>query len=111
MSSLVLSFEFGDCLFDRFFIARCPKITTNKKFKYVEKELKLFYERVKPPKDKILALLMQLPPSYQLKEGLDFSSLNFFFKGSFINAVEVLHSPASTFLACNFFKNNNIAMV
>lgn len=72
------------------------QITTNKKFKYVEKELKLFYERVKPPKDKILALLMQLPPSYQLKEGLDFSSLNFFFEGSFIYAVEIRHSSAST---------------
>lgn len=72
------------------------QITTNKKFKYVEKELKLFYERVKPPKDKILSLLMQLPPSYQLKEGLDFSSLNFFFEGSFIYAVEIRHSSAST---------------
>lgn len=36
---------------------------------------KLFCEMLEPLKDKMLALLIQLPPSYQIKEGLqDFIS-------------------------------------
>ncbi len=63
-------------------------------------------------KDKILALLIQLPPSYQIKEGLEnFSSYNFFFEGGFRYAVEVGHSSWFNDLAYNFFKNNNITMV
>ena len=58
------------------FTARFPKIVTHdKKFKNVEKDLELFYEMLEPLKDKMLALLIQLPPSYQIKEGLqDFIS-------------------------------------
>ncbi len=95
------------------FTAKFPKIITHdKKFKNVEKELELFYETMEPLKDKILALLIQLPPSYQLKEGLeDFNSYNFFFEGSFRYAVEVRHPSWFNDLAYNFFKNNNIAMV
>ena len=37
----------------------------------MEKELSQFYENMEPLKDKILALLIQQPPSYELKEGLD----------------------------------------
>jgi uncharacterized protein YecE (DUF72 family) len=59
-----------------------------------------------------LALLIQLPPSYKLKEGLeDFSSHNFFFEGDFRYAVEVRHSSWFNDLAYNFFRNNDIAMV
>ena len=37
---------------------------------------------MEPLKDKILALLIQLHPSYQLKEGLeDFRNYSFFFEG------------------------------
>ena len=95
------------------FTAKFPKIITHdKKFKNVEKDLELFYERMEPLKDKVLALLIQLPPSYQLKEGLeDFNSYNFFFEGSFRYAVEVRHPSWFNDLAYNFFKNNNIAMV
>jgi uncharacterized protein YecE (DUF72 family) len=65
-----------------------------------------------PLKEKLIALLIQLPPSYKLKEGLeDFSSYNFFFEGDFRYAVEVRHSSWFSDLAYNFFKNNNIAMV
>ena len=47
---------------------------------------------MEPLKDKILALLIQLDPSYQLKEGLeDFRNYSFFFEGSFRYAVEVRH--------------------
>jgi uncharacterized protein YecE (DUF72 family) len=62
---------------------------------------------MEPLKDKLLALLIQFPPSYLLKQGLeDFSSYNFF-----LYAVEVRHSSWFNDLAYNFFKNNNIAMV
>ncbi len=45
------------------FTAKFPKvITLEKRFKNVEKELSLFYETIEPLKDKILALLIQLPP-------------------------------------------------
>jgi uncharacterized protein YecE (DUF72 family) len=95
------------------FTAKFPKVITHdKKFKNVEKELNLFYQRMEPLKDKLLALLIQLPPSYQLKEGLkDFQSHDFFFEGDFRYAVEVRHSSWFNDLAYNFFKNNNIAMV
>ena len=95
------------------FTAKFPKIITHdKKFKNVEKDLELFYKRMEPLKDKVLALLIQLPPSYKLKEGLeDFSSHDFFFEGDFRYAVEVRHSSWFSDLAYNFFKNNNIAMV
>jgi len=95
------------------FTAKFPKVITHdKRFKNVEKELELFYERMEPLKDKVLALLIQLPPTYQLKEGLeDFTSYNFFFEGSFRYAVEVRHPSWFNELAYNFFKNNNVSMV
>ena len=95
------------------FTAKFPKIITHeKRFKNVQKDLELFYERMEPLKDKIIALLIQLPPSYKLKEGLeDFSSHDFFFEGDIRYAVEVRHSTWFNDLAYNFFKNNNIAMV
>ena len=95
------------------FTAKFPKIITHdKKFKNVERDLELFYKRMEPLKDKVLALLIQLPPSYKLKEGLeDFRSHDFFFEGDFRYAVEVRHSSWFSDLAYNFFKNNNIAMV
>jgi uncharacterized protein YecE (DUF72 family) len=44
------------------FTAKFPKVITHeKRFKNVEKELSLFYETIEPLKDKILALLIQLP--------------------------------------------------
>jgi len=95
------------------FTAKFPKIITHeKKFKNVQGELELFYQRMAPLKEKLIALLIQLPPSYKLKEGLeDFSNYNFFFEGEFRYAVEVRHSSWFSDLAYNFFKNNNIAMV
>ena len=63
-----------------------------KRLKNVEKELELFYERMVPLKDKMLALLIRLPPCYEVKEGLeDFRNYNFLFEGSFRYAVEVRH--------------------
>ena len=95
------------------FTAKFPKVVTHdKRFKNVKKELSMFYEAMEPLKDKLLALLIQLPPSYELKEGLeDLSSHDFFFEGDFRYAVEVRHSSWFSDLAYNFFKNNNISMV
>jgi uncharacterized protein YecE (DUF72 family) len=65
----------------------------------------IFYERMEPFKDKMLALLIQLPPYYQLEEGLEyFNCYNFFFEGSFRYAVEVRHPSWFNDLAYNFFK-------
>lgn len=51
------------------FTVRFPKVITHdKRFKNVEKELTLFYERMAPLKDKILALLIQLPLLMNLKK-------------------------------------------
>lgn len=95
------------------FTAKFPKIITHdKKFKNVEKNLEIFYKRMEPLKDKLLALLIQLPPSYKLKEGLeDFRSHDFFFEGDFRYAIEVRHSSWFSDLAYNFFRNNNITLV
>jgi uncharacterized protein YecE (DUF72 family) len=95
------------------FTAKFPKVITHdKKFKNVERDLELFYKRMEPLKDKLLALLIQLPPSYKLKGGLDdIKSHDFFFEGDFRYAVEVRHPSWFNDLAYNFFKNNNIAMV
>lgn len=70
------------------FTAKFPKVITHdKKFKNVEKDLELFYEWMEPLKDKLLALLIQLPTSYKLKEGLEpFSGYDFFFEGDFRSA-------------------------
>ena len=95
------------------FTAKFPKIITHdKKFKKVERQLELFYKRMQPLKEKLLALLIQLPPSYKLKEGLeDFRNHDFFFDDTYRYAIEVRHSSWFNDLAYNFFKNNNIAMV
>ncbi|HKQ21295.1 MAG TPA: DUF72 domain-containing protein [Nitrososphaeraceae archaeon] len=95
------------------FTAKFPKVITHdKRFKNVEKELSLFYERMEPLKDKLLALLIQLPPSYELKEGLeDLKSYDFFFDDTFRYAVEVRHPSWFSDLAYNFFRNSNISLV
>ncbi len=95
------------------FTAKFPKVITHdKKFKNVEKELSQFYERMEPIKDKLLALLIQLPPSYELKEGLqDLRSYDFFFDDTYRYAIEVRHSSWFSDLAYNFFRNSNVALV
>lgn len=63
-------------------------------------------------KDKILALLIQLPPSYELKERLDtFRSYDFFFDDTFRYAIEVRHSSWFNELEYNLFQNSNVALV
>lgn len=95
------------------FTVKFPKIITHeKRFRDVEKELSQFYENMEPLKDKILSLLIQLPPSYELKEGLDtFRNYDFFFDDTFRYAIEVRHSSWFNELAYNMFRNSNISLV
>lgn len=95
------------------FTAKFPKVITHdKRFKNVDKELSTFYETMTPLKDKMLALLIQLPPSYDLKEGLeDLRSYDFFFNDDFRYAIEVRHPSWFNDMAYNFFRNNNISLV
>ena len=95
------------------FTAKFPKVITHdKRFKNVEKELSLFYERMEPLKNKLLALLIQLPPSYELKEGLEeLKGYDFFFDDTFRYAIEVRHPSWFNDLAYNMFRNSNISLV
>lgn len=95
------------------FTAKFPKVITHdKKFKNVEKELSLFYDAMKPLKNKLLALLIQFPPYVKITEGLEaLKQYDFFFDDSFRYAVEVRHPSWFSDLAYNFFSNNNICMV
>lgn len=94
------------------FTAKFPKVITHdKKFKNVEKELSLFYDAMKPLKDKLLALLIQFPPYVKITVGLEaLKQYDFFFDDSFRYAVEVRHPSWFSDLAYNFFSNNNICM-
>jgi uncharacterized protein YecE (DUF72 family) len=95
------------------FTAKFPKVITHdKKFTNVEKELSLFYNAMKPLKEKLLALLIQFPPYVKIIEGLEaLKQYDFFFDESFRYAVEVRHPSWFSDLAYNFFLNNNICMV
>ena len=95
------------------FTAKFPKVITHdKKFKNAEKELNLFYDAMKPLKDKLLALLIQFPPYVKITEGLEaLKQYDFFFDDNFRYAVEVRHPSWFSDLAYNFFSNNNICMV
>jgi uncharacterized protein YecE (DUF72 family) len=95
------------------FTAKFPKVITHdKKFRSVEKELGLFYDAMKPLKDKLLALLIQFPPYVKITEGMDaLKQRDFFFDDNFRYAVEVRHPSWFSDLAYNFFSNNNICMV
>ena len=95
------------------FTAKFPKVITHdKKFKNVEKELALFYDAMKPLRNKLLALLIQFPPYVKITEGLEaLKQYDFFFDDSFRYAVEVRHPSWYSDLAYNFFSNNNICMV
>jgi uncharacterized protein YecE (DUF72 family) len=95
------------------FTAKFPKaITHDKKFKDVGKELALFYDAMKPLKDKLLALVIQFPPYLKITEGMEaLKQYDFFFDDMYRYAVEVRHPSWFSDLAYNFFSNNNICMV
>jgi len=95
------------------FTAKFPKIITHdKRLKDVDKELERFFEAIRPLSDKTLALLIQLPPSIQILEGLQ--KLRDLMPGldtKFRYAVEVRHASWFQDLAYNFFANSDICLV
>ena len=95
------------------FTAKFPKVITHgKKFKNIEKDLALFYDTMKPLKDKLLALLIQLPPYVKITEGMEaLKQRDFYFDDNFRYAIEVRHPSWFSDLAYNFFSNNKICMV
>ena len=95
------------------FTAKFPKIITHeKRLKDVDKELERFFEAMRPLADKTLALLIQLPPSLHIFEGLErIRDLVPTLDNRFRYAVEVRHSSWFQDLAYNFFVNNDICLV
>jgi uncharacterized protein YecE (DUF72 family) len=90
-----------------------PKIITHdKRLNDVDTELERFFEAMRPLADKTLALLIQLPPSLQILEGLQrLRDLVPELDNRFRYAVEVRHSSWFQDLAYNFFANNDICLV
>ncbi|HYX55743.1 MAG TPA: DUF72 domain-containing protein [Nitrososphaeraceae archaeon] len=95
------------------FTAKFPKVITHdKRLKNVDNELQLFFKAIEPLYDKTLALLIQLPPSIEIMEGLQrLRELVYKLDNRFRYAVEVRHQSWFQDLAYNFFANNNICMV
>ena len=96
------------------FTAKFPKVITHDKrlSDFDENQLNYFFESISELKEKLLALLIQLPPSIQIVEGLDAlrDIIPYLDKG-FRYAVEVRHRSWFQDLAYNFFKNNNMSLV
>jgi uncharacterized protein YecE (DUF72 family) len=95
------------------FTAKFPKVITHdKRLKNVNNELELFFKAISPLYEKTLALLIQLPPSMEIMEGLQrLRELVHILDNRFRYAVEVRHHSWFQDLAYNFFANNNICMV
>ena len=95
------------------FTAKFPKVITHeKRLKDVDKELEYFFKAIAPLSHKTLALLIQLPPSLQIFEGLEnLRNLVPVLDNRFRYAVEVRHTSWFQDLAYSFFANNDICMV
>ena len=95
------------------FTAKFPKVITHdKRLKNVDKELDQFFEAFRPLSNKTLALLIQLPPSIQIHEGLQaLRELIPILDKRFRYAVEIRHSSWFQDLAYSFFTNNDVCMV
>jgi uncharacterized protein YecE (DUF72 family) len=96
------------------FAAKFPKIITHdKRLKNLDEEqLDYFFDSMSELKEKLLTLLIQLPPSMQIVEGLDaLRNIIPQLDNSFRYSVEVRHRSWFQDLAYNFFSNNNICLV
>ena len=95
------------------FTAKFPKVITHdKRLKDVEKELELFFSSMVYLEDKILALLIQLPPSMGIVEGMNrLRDIIPELDKRFRYAVEVRDSSWFQDLAYSFFANNSMCMV
>jgi uncharacterized protein YecE (DUF72 family) len=95
------------------FTAKFPKVITHdKRLKNVENELEYFFESISGLGKKVLTLLIQLPPSLTIIEGLErLRVLTPVLDNRFRYAVEARDRSWFQDLAYNFFANNNICMV
>jgi uncharacterized protein YecE (DUF72 family) len=95
------------------FTAKVPRsITHEKRLADPEKELRYFFDMMRPLQNKLLALLMQLPPSLTAKEGMKkLEKLVDMLDPDFRYALEVRHT--SWFDSKEFYKvlsDNNICL-
>ena len=95
------------------FTAKFPKVITHeKRLKNVDNELRLFFKAMEPLHSKLLALLIQLPPSLDITEGLQgLREIIPILDNRFRYAVEIRNNSWFQDLAYNFFANNNLCMV
>ena len=95
------------------FTAKFPKVITHdKRLKDVSRELEHFFQSMLPLADKILTLLIQLPPSLKIAEGIEnLRQIIPELDNRFRYAIEVRDRSWFQDLAYNFFANNNICMV
>jgi uncharacterized protein YecE (DUF72 family) len=96
------------------FTAKFPKVITHDKrlSDFDEDQLNYFFESISELKEKLLALLIQLPPSIDIVEGLDALRIILpYLDKRFRYAVEVRHRSWFQDLAYNFLANNNMCLV
>ena len=96
------------------FTAKFPKVITHDKrlSDFDEDQLSYFFESISELKEKLLALLIQLPPSIDIVEGLDaIRTILPYLDKRFRYAVEVRHRSWFQDLAYNFLANNNMCLV
>ena len=96
------------------FTAKFPKVITHdKRLKDVSRELENFFQSMLPLKEKTLALLIQLPPSLKITEGIENLKQHIIpeLDDRFRYAIEVRDRTWFQDLAYNFFADNNICMV
>ncbi len=98
---------------DFMFTAKFPRVITHeKRLKDVDNQLEQFFKAIGPLSDKTLTLLIQLPPSLQIHEGLEgLREVVRKLDSRFRYAVEVRHSSWFQDLAYSFFANNDLCMV
>ena len=95
------------------FTAKFPRIITHdKRLRNVDKELDEFFDAIGPLSEKTLALLIQLPPSLRIFEGLEnLRDLIPNLDPGFRYAVEVRHPSWFQDLAYNYFADKGICLV
>ena len=96
------------------FTAKLPKIITHdKRLRNIdEDQLDSFFKSISELKEKLLTLLIQLPPSLRIVEGLEaLRNILPHLNRGFRYAVEVRHRSWFQDLAYNFFANNRMSLV
>jgi uncharacterized protein YecE (DUF72 family) len=96
------------------FTAKFPKlITHDKRLRNIDvDQLDYFFDSMSELKEKLLALLIQLPPSIEIVEGLDaLRNILPHLDKNFRYAIEVRHRSWFQDLAYNFFTDNDMCLV